>query len=115
MKNALAVFMCILISVILCSGAFAERVDLSALSDEELYALLASAQQEVRKRAEEKLPSPSSDFIYGSNGEEVRINDYIGTDECVGIFVETEQIFLQLVKIPVFGRDYESLITFKTF
>ena len=68
--------------------ALAERADLTEWTDEDLLDLLDRVQREVRRRAVERRPAPAGDFLYGSNGAEVRINDYIGTEERVVIPVE---------------------------
>lgn len=88
-KTFVPILMMLLCMTVFCP-AFAENADLSSYSDEDLHALLNRVQQEVRSRLAGKLPAPSSDFVYASNGKEVRINDYIGTEEHVVIPAEID-------------------------
>lgn len=70
----------LLMAVFLCFSASAESLDLSSFSDDDLLILLKQVQAEVQLRFAEKYPSPVGDFIYASNGQEIRINAYTGSE-----------------------------------
>lgn len=65
--------------VLMASFAFAESIELSAYTDEDLMALRNKIDAELnqRKRANQE-GTPVSDFLYASDGKEVCINAYIG-------------------------------------
>ena len=105
MKKTIAIIVAVMLSVLSCFFAYAENVSLSGYSDEELYALYTSVQQEIQKRTEEKLPSPTSDFIYASNGQEVRINAYTGTSLDVVIPDEIDQVPVTIIYESAFKNS----------
>ena len=53
--------------------------ELSSLNDDELNQLLLAVQKEIKRREPQKEASPASDFVYASNGQEVQINGYQGS------------------------------------
>ena len=78
MKKLIALFLALL--MLSATAAFAaETIDLTTYTGEELEALKVQVAEEIRARLlTEKAETPYSDFLYGSNGKEVRINDYTG-------------------------------------
>ncbi len=83
-------FVVLLLCVCVGTIGYAEEYDFSAYSDEQLSTLQTFLERErmQRKNAEtgkDAVESPVADFLYASNGEEVRINAYIGNDRHVVI------------------------------
>lgn len=78
MKKLMALFLALL--MLSATAAFAaETIDLTTYTDKELEALKVQVAEEIKTRLlTEKVETPYSDFLYGSNGKEVRINDYTG-------------------------------------
>lgn len=78
MKKLISLFLALL--MLSATAAFAaETIDLTTYTGEELEALKVQVAKEIKARLlTEKVETPYSDFLYGSNGKEVRINDYTG-------------------------------------
>jgi len=78
MKTIVKLILSILLLCLMPMIAFGE--DYSAYTDEELLAISAAVNGELQSRIEmNAVPSPVEDFIYASNGKEVRINAYTGS------------------------------------
>ena len=85
MKRIFCILTAVLLIMSVCVSAASESMDFSACTDYELNVLLTKLQLEAAERIGKRLSSPESDFVYASNGYEVRINDYTGTDAHVVI------------------------------
>ena len=84
MKKLISLFLALL--MLSATAAFAAgTIDLTTYTDKELEALKVQVAEEIRARKNAQQASPASDFIYGSNGMEVRINSYKGTSGDVHI------------------------------
>ncbi len=88
----------------------ADGADLSGYTDAELYELLEDVTRELKNRARALIHSPASDFVYASNGSEVRINDYIGTDANVVIPDEIDGVpVTRIYEFAFHGKTLYSL------
>ena len=76
MKKLTAVLLALLLFAL---PAFAEEIDYTSYSDAELQGIIIAAQNELSLRFNNKKPTNTSDFVYASNGKEVRINSFTGS------------------------------------
>ena len=101
MKRALSLILALNL-LLTCCGAFAVDLDYSTYTDEELAEIIQGAQTELQSRYDAARPTDSSQFIYSSNGQEIQINSYIGTDADVVIPAEIDGLPVTRVKEGAF-------------
>jgi len=85
MKRVLSSLAAVLLAICLAMPVYGESIDFTGYSDEDLLDLLKQTQNELRRRFDERLASPVTDFLYTSDGREVRINAYTGSGQRVVI------------------------------
>lgn len=95
---------CLLLACLLIApAAFAE--DYSSLTNEQLKAIISSAQAELKARFEVDHPTDPSEFLYASNGKEVRINAYVGTSTEVVIPEEIDGLPVTMLHESAFAEN----------
>lgn len=86
------------------------ETDYSACSYKELCGMMEAIQTELKKRTVEIPASPSDDFVYASNGTQITIRGYRGTDTEIVIPDEIEGVPVTKIASSAF-EDNRSIVS----
>ena len=103
----------LLLTVCMARVGCAEKYDFSGYSDEQLSELQTLLEREKAQRKKSEVgtgnESPVEDFLYASNGKEIRINAYIGNGGDIVIPEQIEGVPVTIIADGAFCDKAESI------
>lgn len=103
----------LLLTVCMARVGCAEKYDFSGYSDEQLSELQTLLEREKAQRKKSEVgtgnESPIEDFLYASNGKEIRINAYIGNGGDIVIPEQIEGVPVTIIADGAFRDKAESI------
>lgn len=103
----------LLLTVCMARVGCAEKYDFSGYSDEQLSELQTLLEREKAQRKKSEVgtgnESPVEDFLYASNGKEIRINAYIGNGGDIVIPEQIEGVPVTIIADGAFRDKAESI------